>query len=169
MHSKHGITLALLLGAFALIFIIIGILFLEFSTLSLDPSVAPPVKSPVTVTPSGKPPRFQTKIEGSDDVIAEVDNNGNTVKAIYTSSLTDKLSDFSVFAVPQTHYQGIIYIRALGDDTAPELKIYPLNVTTGTLGKAVVNQPYDSFVLSEDQESVTITVKGISTSYNIVN
>jgi hypothetical protein len=169
MHSRHGITLALFVGAFAIVLLLAAIFTLQYSAITNNPSspAAANIAQPAKIV---KPPRFQTKIEGSDAVIAEVDKEGNTVKAIYTSSLTDKVEDFSIFAVPQEHYGGIIYVRALSDDDAtPLLKIYPLTILTGELGKAIISQPYDSFQLAENQESVLIIKGETSTSYGIVN
>lgn len=171
MHSRHAITLALFVGAFAVVILLAAIFTLQYSAITNNPSAAN--TGTVTTKPSGKivkPPRFETKIEGSDAVIAEIDKEGNTVNAIYTSSLTDKTQDFSIFAVPQEHYAGVIYVRALSDDTPePLLKLYPLNVETGELGKAIISQPYDSFELAENQESVLILKGETSTSYGIVN
>lgn len=158
MHSRHATTLALLTGAFALVFAVAGIFALKFLSLSTGESLTSKALSSneEDVERNIKPPRFLTKIEGSNAVIAEVDNTGETLRAIYTSSLLDTIGDFSLFAVPQEHYQGVIYVQAIMDSGLQVLKIYPLNVELGQIGPSILNIPFDTYTISRNQERIAV-------------
>lgn len=167
MHSRHGITLALILGATALIFAFGGLFVLQFAKVA-NGDVAPTIaSSSEDVSANIKPPRFLTKIEGSNAIIAEIDAEGNTLRAVYTTSLIDNQADFSLFAVPQSNYTGVIYVQAITDAKTPYLKVYPLNAETGVLGRAIINADYDTYTIPESQDAVVIQKGDIITTYEL--
>ena len=143
----------MLLGAGGLLIVLGSFLVLEFRSI-----IAPymgETKDEVTVV-STHAPRLLALVRGTDIVIAQVDNKGEIVRDIYTSSLIDATADFVLFAVPQEHYSGIAYVRSLQDTENNLLIIYPLDITSGKLGPWVINTTSDAITLSANEEQLAV-------------
>lgn len=166
MHSKHAVTLLLLVAGAALVVVLGAVLSLELVHLA-GPQAPRAVTTETPKIKYGKPPRLFTKIEGTDAVIVEVDDKGDTTRVVHTSSLVDPIADFTLFAIPQDHYQGTAYVRSLPDAETAQLIVYPLNVEAGTLGQSVLNTPADAHTLSTNQERVAVIDVGTSRKINL--
>ncbi len=166
MHSKHAVTLLLLVAGAALVVVLGAVLSLELVKLT-EPRVSQVTNNEGPKIKYGKPPRLFTKIEGTDAVIVEVDEKGETTRVVHTSSLIDPIADFTLFAIPQDHYQGTAYVRSLPDAETAQLIVYPLNVEAGTLGQSVLNTPADVHTLSANQERVAVIDVGTSRKINL--
>lgn len=144
----------LLLSALGLLCIMFGFFFLQLRSIAEDVfATAASVPSTSAVT---TPPRVETRVTDTQLSIVAVDDTGTITNTFYSSDLSDDIADFTLFAVPQTGYQGLVYVRPILDGNLPNLKVYPLDTTTGTLKAATLNVPVDDFALSSDQTVVGI-------------
>jgi hypothetical protein len=158
MRSRHASTLILFLGAFAVLFCLSGIVFLQIANIAsgrivkeAEEEPVKPVKQRVTAAP-----RVVSRTTDGEMVVAEVDESGTITKTIYSSSSKDILGDFTVFAVPQDHYVGKVYVQTVVDSKLPLLKIYPLEVETGKIDPSLLNVTYESYSLSPNEETVAV-------------
>jgi hypothetical protein len=154
MHSKHGFILALMAGAGALVIVLAGFLTLEYID-QAEPYLSGRADD-VDKQKNTEAPNLITKLEGSNVQIVEADRDGNTLRVITTSNLNDTLADFSLFAVPQHHYQGLAYVQAVQDAESATLIVYPLEVASGKLKAAVINTPSAKATVSADQTRVAV-------------
>lgn len=152
----------LILGAFAIVLVLFSFFTLEFHTLLTNPS-RPDTSEPLT------PPRLDTKISGNQAMIVEVNEEGETIRTLYSSSLTDDITDFSLFAIPQENYQGIVYVRAILDTDLTLLKIYPFDVATGQMQAATLSVDALQISLSANQEIVGILDKNRVALYRLID
>ena len=164
--SHHLMGSLLLLAALAVIVVLFSFMVLEFNSLSRTYLPAS-MQAEIPAAIPDVPPRLDSKLVGSSATIAEVDKSGNTVRVIYSSSLTDDIADFSLFAVPQEHYEGLIYVRAIVDGDTPLLKVYPLEVANGKIKASTLNTTADNFLLSSDQELLGVLDGKTATLYDI--
>lgn len=129
-------------------------LVLEFRSI-IAPYVGQPEDEAVSVV-SSRAPRLLALVQDTNIVIAEINSKGETIRSIYSSSLTDETADFVLFAVPQEHYAGKAYVRSLQDTERNLLIIYPLEISTGKLGPWVVNTTSDTATLSANEELAAV-------------
>jgi hypothetical protein len=155
----------LLLGALGILCVLFGFFALELQDISLHAfGRSPTSPEPQTNTPL-TPPRVEARVLGSALLLVTVDETGNPLQTLYSSDLSDDIADFTLFAIPQTGYQGFIYLRPILDGKLPNLKIYPLDVASGTLKAATLNVPADDFVLSADETLVATRADDVLTLY----
>ena len=145
----------LLLSAFGILCVLFSFFALELQGISENAfGYGSEEVGAVEETPSTIPPRVEARVIGSDLLIVVVDETGNPTQTLYASDLSDDIADFTLFAIPQTGYQGYIYVRPILDGKLPNLKVYPLDTATGGLKAATLNVPADTFVISGDETLV---------------
>jgi hypothetical protein len=158
-HS-HKITEGLLLlSALGILCVLFSFFAIELQNISVHALTYRDAPKGTSSSPL-MPPRIEARVIGPDLVLTEVDEAGQPVRELYSSDLTDEIADFTLFAIPQTGYQGYVYIRPLVDGDLPLLKIYPLEVATGTLKAATLNVAASIFTLSTDQTLVATYADG---------
>lgn len=154
-HQSHKSLEALLLLSS------LGILCILFSFFALDlanilngtSSFHEQEKNkPHTLTP----PEIEVRALDNSLIIASIDQKGGISESLYRSDMNDDIADFTLFAVPQTNYQGFIYLQPILPGNLPNLNIYPLDIETKTLKAATLNVPSRGYVLSEDQTIVGV-------------
>lgn len=154
-HSHKVLEGLLLLSALGILCVLFGFFTLELRGISENAfTYGQKGQEDAGETPSSNPPRVEARVIGSDLLLVEVDETGNPTKTLYSSDLSDDIADFTLFAIPQTGYQGYIYVRPIIDGDLPNLSVYPLDTATGSLKAATLNVPADSFVLSGDETLV---------------
>ena len=154
MHSKHAFILALMSGAAALLIVfggLIGLGIIEAAEPYLTGREAE-VKTADTATA----PTLTTKIEGDSAQIVQLDKAGQVISVVYTSDLNDQRADFSLFAVPQTTYNGQAYVQSVQDAAGSTLIVYPLNVASGKIAPAVINVTSQHTTVSPEQNRVAV-------------
>ncbi len=154
-HSFHILEGLLLLSALGILCVLFLFFALELRNIFTHAITSPwdiPREEDVSV--SSTPPHVATLVLDTHLLIVEVNDAGEPLKTLYSSDLSDDIADFTLFAIPQTGYQGLLYVRPLLDGKLPALKIYPLEVKTGSLKAATLDVPADSFILSGDETVV---------------
>lgn len=153
--SEVALILSLLVGATALLVTFGGLL-----TLSLFNHAEPYLsgKNRVKTEPvkASTAPTLETRIDGNQSKIVEVDAAGAVVRVIHTSEIKDHVASFTLFAVPQLSYEGMAYIQSTQDANSGTLIVYPLDVATGKLSQAVLNVPSSRATVSPDQSRVAV-------------
>lgn len=154
-HSHRILEGLLLLSALGILSVLFGFLTLELRGISehafgYGEETVETVEEDTFTTP----PRVEARVIGSELLLVEVDDAGNPLTTLYRSDLSDDIADFTLFAIPQTGYQGYIYVRPIIDGTLPNLKVYPLDTATGSLKAATLNVLADSYILSGDETVV---------------
>jgi|GEM_PF-1936686 len=168
MPSKHAFILALMAGAGALLVVLAGVLSIELLN-----AAEPYLSGKSAQVENAKPvnaPQLITKLEGASVKIVEQDKNGRAVRTIYSSDLNDQLADFSLFAVPQTNYDGRVYVISVQDSEGATLIVYPLTVATGKISPAVINVTSNKATISPEQNrvaSITSSPTNNLTAYDI--
>ena len=159
MHSKHAFILALMAGAGALLVVLGGFLSLEFLQ-AAEPYLSGRVEARAKKTKNDaepvSAPQLITKLDGSSVQIVELDKDGLIVRTIYSSDLKDQIADFSLFAVPQTNYDGKAYVLSVQDAEGSTLIVYPLTVATGKISPAVINVASAKSTISPEQNRVAV-------------
>lgn len=145
----------LLLSALGILVIIFSFFALELHSLS-ENAIARSRSTPPPSSSSLTPPRVEARVIGSELLLMEIDGVGNPLRTLYASDLSDEIADFTLFAVPQTGYQGFIYVRPIVDGNLPNLKVYPLDVESGTLKAATLSVPADAYLISADETLVGV-------------
>lgn len=152
--SEIALVLALLAGALALVISIGGLLIND-----LVGRAQPYVfghKTNQTTSSTQFIPKLDTRIDGDRSNIVEVDSAGRIVRVVYSSEIKSHAANFSLFAVPQTGYNGKAYLQSTQDASSGTLIIYPLDVVTGKLLPAVINAPSHQASVSPDQTRVAV-------------
>lgn len=155
-HSHIAMEGLLLLSAFGILIIIFSFFALELHALSEKAFSRSSAREESVSSESVLPPQIEARVVGSQLSLLEVDDMGNVLRILYSSDLSDEIADFTLFAIPQSGYQGLIYVRPILDGNLPNLKVYPLDVHTGTLKAATLNVPSDEHILSSDQTLVGV-------------
>lgn len=150
----------LLLSALGILCVLFSFFALELQNISRHALTFDAQNSAVADSAPLTPPRVEARVLGSELILTEVDETGTPTHTIYTSNLTDAIADFTLFSVPQIGYQGVVYVRPLLDGDLPLLKVYPLDVATGTLRSATLNVAADASVLSSDGTLVGVYADG---------
>lgn len=100
-------------------------------------------------------------------LIEEVGPDGQPTRIVHASPLSDHVADFTLYAVPQAHYSGKIYVQAAQDEDASTFIVYPLDVDSGTVLPATINTPSRLAVLSPNQERVAVVDTSAGTRLTI--
>lgn len=165
-HSHIALEGLLLLSAFGILVVIFSFFALELHTLSQDTLFKNTLEENAT-NKITSPPQIEARVIGSQISLVEVNDTGAILRILYSSDLSDEIADFTLFAVPQSGYQGLIYVRPILDGNLPNLSVYPLDVHAGTLKAATLNVPSDSYSLSNDQTLVGVLSDDTLTLYAV--
>ncbi len=166
-HSHIAMEGLLLLSALGILCILFSFFALELRDISENAFAGSADDVATTPAPAAFPPQVEAQVIGSQLSLVEVDDTGNALRTLYSSDLSDDIADFTLFAIPQSGYQGLIYVRPILDGSLPNLKVYPLDVNTGTLKAATLNVPSDEFLLSNDQTLVGVLSDDTLTLYAV--
>ncbi len=157
----------LLLSALGILCVLFSFFTLELRDISEHAFAGDTVDAATTPAHVAFPPQVEAQVIGSQLSLVEVDDMGNALRTLYSSDLSDDIADFTLFAIPQSGYQGLIYVRPILDGNLPNLKVYPLDVNAGTLKAATLNVPSDEFLLSNDQTLVGVLSDDTLTLYTL--
>lgn len=157
----------LLVSALGILFVLFSFFALELRKISEHAFGYGEIEGTRNTSSLVNPPRVEARVIGSDLLIVAVDDAGHPTKTLYSSDLSDEIADFTLFAVPQTGYQGYIYVRPIIDGTLPNLTVYPLDADTGSLKAATLNVPADAFILSGDETLVGTLSDNALTLYTL--
>lgn len=157
----------LLLSALGILIVIFSFFALELHTLSENAFLRNAAVQEAASNETTFPPQVEARVIGSQLSLVEVDDTGAILRTIYSSDLSDDIADFTLFSIPQTGYQRLIYVRPILDGNLPNLKVYPLDVDRGTLKAATLNVPSDEYILSPDQTLVGVASDTTLTLYAI--
>lgn len=150
--SEIALILCLLAGALAFIVTLGGLLFLDLSRRA-EPYLTGHNDVDIRTQPTNAP-RLETRVDGNQSNIVEVDAAGAVVRAIHSSEIKDRVVSFTLFAVPQTDYDGRVYVQSTQDAQSGTLIVYPLEVVSGKLSPAIINIPSSATAVSPDQSHV---------------
>lgn len=161
-HKSHVVMEGLLLlGALGLLCILFAFFTLELrGILSKTQSDS---ESSLSLTRTSTPPHLESIVTGSQLSLIEIDEYGESIRTLYQSDLSDDIMDFTLFSVPQSGYQGIIYLRPLLSADQTYLKIYPFDVEQGVLKPAILGISANEYLLSADQ-----TVLGVRSNVTLL-
>jgi len=159
----------LLFSAFGILCVLFSFFTLELRDISERAFAGDAIDAATTPVSAALPPQVEAQVIGSQLSLVEVDDMGNALRTLYSSDLSDDIADFTLFAIPQSGYQELIYVRPILDGNLPNLKVYPLNVSAGTLKAATLNVPSDDFMLSSDQTVAGVVSDDTLTLYAIEN
>lgn len=165
-HSHLAMEGLLLLSALGILVVIFSFFALELHALSQD-ALFKNTAEETTTNKTTSPPQVEARVIGSQLSLVEVHDTGTILRILYSSDLSDEIADFTLFAVPQSGYQGLIYVRPILDGNLPNLSVYPLDVHAGTLKAATLNVPSDSYSLSNDQTLVGVLSDDTLTLYAV--
>lgn len=153
--SEVAFILALLAGASALIIVLGGLLVSNLRN-SAEPYLSG--HSALEESPkSPNAPKLETRVEGNQSNIVEVDQAGQIVRVIHSSEIQAGVASFTLFAVPQTSYSGTVYLQSTQDANIGTLIVYPMDVATGKLSPAVLNVLSSGAAVSPKQSRVAVT------------
>ena len=164
-HSHIAIEGLLLLAAFGILCILFSFFTLELRDILERALMGDAIDTATTSASAAFPPQVEAQVIGSQLSLLEVDDTGNALRTLYSSDLSDDIADFTLFAIPQSGYQGLIYVRPILDGSLPNLKVYPLDVAKGALKPATLNVPSDYHLLSHDQTLVGVLSDDTLTLY----
>lgn len=164
-HSHIAMEGLLLLSALGILCVLFSFFTLELRDISENAFAGSADDVATAPAPVAFPPQVEAQVIGSQLSLVEVDDMGNALRTLYSSDLSDDIADFTLFAIPQSGYQGLIYVRPILDGNLPNLKVYPLDVNAGTLKAATLNVPSDEFLISNDQTLVGVLSDDTLTLY----
>lgn len=164
-HSHIAMEGLLLLSALGILCILFSFFTLELRDIAERGFTGSTDDVATTPAAAAFPPQVEAQVIGSQLSLVEVDDMGSALRTLYSSDLSDDIADFTLFAIPQSGYQGLIYVRPILDGSLPNLKVYPLDVHAGTLKAATLNVPSDEFLLSNDQTLVGVLSDDTLTLY----
>ncbi|MEK9157130.1 MAG: hypothetical protein AAB448_03315 [Patescibacteria group bacterium] len=157
----------LLLSALGILCVLFSFFTLELRDISEHAFAGDTVDAATTPAHVAFPPQVEAQVIGSQLSLVEVDDMGNALRTLYSSDLSDDIADLTLFDIPLSGYQGLIYVRPILDGNLPNLKVYPLDVNAGTLKAATLNVPSDEFLLSNDQTLVGVLSDDTLTLYTL--
>lgn len=166
-HSHIAMEGLFLLSALGILCILFAFFTLELRDILEHAFTEDVVDTSAASASAAFPPRVEAQVIGAQLSLVEVDDVGNALRTLYSSDLSDDIADFTLFAIPQSGYQGLVYVRPILDGNLPNLKVYPLDVNTGTLKPATLNVPSDDYLLSNDQTLVGVLSDDTLTLYAI--
>lgn len=157
LSSRQAFIISLFCGAAACLILATALFWVSFTQYA-EPYLTGRSETAFSIVPT-QAPTLITKTEAGRVDILEVDANGAPVRTIYTSVTSDRVADFTVFAVP-VDYHGYAYVEATQDLESSTLIVYPLNVNTGKLSPAVLNLSSSYTSVSPQQNRVTVMTLG---------